>query len=388
MKKKVAILGSTGSIGKSLLDIIKQDKKNFQILLLTGNKNFRLLLKQAKFFDVKNIIITDQKNYLKAKKILKTKKINIYNNFDKLNNIFRNKKIDYVMSSIVGIDGLYPTIKIIKFTKKIAIANKESIICGWNLIKKELKKNKTKFIPVDSEHFSIWSDIKYAETKNIKKIFLTASGGPLLKLDSNQLKNINRSIVLNHPTWKMGKKISIDSATMMNKCFEVMEAKNIFEIDYKKIEILVHPSSYVHAIVQYNNGIFKLIAHDTTMKIPIFNTINSGNELYNEISILNLKKLNNLDFQPIDRNKFPVLHLLKLLPNKHSMFETVIVSINDIIVQKYLDGKIQFNDISKLILKFIKSKEYQRFKYIYPKNINQIMTLKMKINHRISNIIS
>ena len=385
MRKNIAIIGSTGSIGKTLLSLVNH--KNYKIVLLAANRNYKNLLKQAVKYRVKNLIITDPASYDKALIFKKSKTIKIYNSFEHLNKILK-KKLDYVMSSFSGINGLEPTYKLIKHTKTIAIANKESIICAWPLLKKELKKNKTKFIPVDSEHFSIWSDIKYAETKNIKKIFLTASGGPLLKLDSNQLKNINRSIVLNHPTWKMGKKISIDSATMMNKCFEVMEAKNIFEIDYKKIKILVHPSSYVHAIVQYNNGIFKLIAHDTTMKIPIFNTINSGNELYNEISILNLKKLNNLDFQPIDRNKFPVLHLLKLLPNKHSMFETVIVSINDIIVQKYLDGKIQFNDISKLILKFIKSKEYQRFKHIYPKNINQIMNLKMKINHRISNIIS
>ena len=385
MRKNIAIIGSTGSIGKTLLSLVNH--KNYKIVLLAANRNYKNLLKQAVKYRVKNLIIIDPVSYAKALKFKKSKTIKIYNSFEHLNKILK-KKLDYVMSSFSGINGLEPTYKLIKHTKTIAIANKESIICAWPLLKKELKKHKTKFIPVDSEHFSIWSDIKYAETKNIKKIFLTASGGPLLKLDSNQLKNINRSIVLNHPTWKMGKKISIDSATMMNKCFEVMEAKNIFEIDYKKIKILIHPSSYVHAIVQYNNGIFKLIAHDTTMKIPIFNTINSGNELYNEISILNLKKLNNLDFQPIDRNKFPVLHLLKLLPNKHSMFETVIVSINDIIVQKYLDGKIQFNDISKLILKFIKSKEYQRFKYIYPKNINQIMTLKMKINHRISNIIS
>ena len=385
MRKNIAIIGSTGSIGKTLLSLVNH--KNYKIVLLAANRNYKNLLKQAVKYRVKNLIITDPVSYAKALKFKNSKTIKIYNSFEHLNKILK-KKLDYVMSSFSGINGLEPTYKLIKHTKTIAIANKESIICAWPLLKKELKKNKTKFIPVDSEHFSIWSDIKYAETKNIKKIFLTASGGPLLKLDSNQLKNINRSIVLNHPTWKMGKKISIDSATMMNKCFEVMEAKNIFEIDYKKIKILIHPSSYVHAIVQYNNGIFKLIAHDTTMKIPIFNTINSGNELYNETSILNLKKLNNLDFQPIDRNKFPVLHLLKLLPNKHSMFETVIVSINDIIVQKYLDGKIQFNDISKLILKFIKSKEYQRFKHIYPKNINQIMTLKMKINHRISNIIS
>ena len=191
MKKKIAILGSTGSIGKSLLDIVKKDKKNFEIFLLTGHKNLKLLFKQVKSFGVKNIIITDQKSYLKAKKILKNKKINIYNNFDKLNNFFKNKKIDYVMSSITGLNGLRPTIKLIKFCKTIAIANKESIICAWDLIKKELKKYNTQFVPVDSEHFSIWSLLSNNNSKQIKKIYITASGGPFIDYKINDLEELN-----------------------------------------------------------------------------------------------------------------------------------------------------------------------------------------------------
>jgi len=291
------------------------------------------------------------------------------------------------MSSFSGISGLEPTYKLIKYTKRIAIANKESIICAWPLIRKELKKYKTNFIPVDSEHFSIWSEIKNSDIKKIKKIYLTASGGPLLKLDLNRFKKIKKNLVLNHPTWKMGQKISVDSATMMNKCFEVMEAKNIFEIEYKKIEIIVHPSSYVHAIVQYNNGLFKLIAHDTTMRIPVFNTIYVGEKSYKKTRDINLKKLNNLDLHIVDINKFPIINILKLLPNRHSMFETIIISINDIVVQKYLQDKIRFNDISKLILKFVKNKAYSRFKQIYPKNIDEILTLNKMINDKISNSI-
>ena len=185
MVSKIAVLGSTGSIGKTCLKIIARDKKNFKIELLSAQKNYKLLFKQAKEFNVKNIIITDKKSYdiAKSKKNLSIK---IYNNFDELKKIFP-KKIDYIMSSIVGLHGLSPTLKIIKFTKKIAIANKESIICGWNLINKELRKNNTEFIPVDSEHFSIWYALRNNLNKNIDKIYLTASGGSLLNVKKKQL---------------------------------------------------------------------------------------------------------------------------------------------------------------------------------------------------------
>ena len=175
IKKKIAILGSTGSIGKSLLKIIEKNKKDFEIILLTANKNHRVLNEQCKKFNVKAVIIKDKINFEKFKKINKIQNLKVYNNFQNLNKII-NKKIDYTMSSIIGIDGLEPTLKIIKYTNNIAIANKESIICAWNLINKKLLKYKTKFIPVDSEHFSIWYALKNNKIKNINKIFLTASG--------------------------------------------------------------------------------------------------------------------------------------------------------------------------------------------------------------------
>ena len=202
MKKKIAILGSTGSIGETLLDIIEKDKKNFEIILLTADKNFNKLLNQAKKFKVKNLIVTNKKIF---KKIKNRKNIKIYNSFDNFNLIFK-KKIDYVMCSIVGLDGLDPTIKIIKYTKKIAIANKESIICGWNLIKKELSKNKTEFIPVDSEHFSLWYGLKNFNNEDIEKIFITASGGPFYKISLNKFKTIKISDAINHPIGKWAKR--------------------------------------------------------------------------------------------------------------------------------------------------------------------------------------
>ena len=192
MKKKIAILGSTGSIGKTSLKIIARDKKNFKLELLSAKKNYKLLINQAKKFNVKNIIITDRKCYNLAKN-KKIKSINIYNNFENFSKIF-TKKIDYAMCAIVGLDGLSPVLKIIKHTKKIAIANKESIICAWNLIHNALDKHKTQFIPVDSEHFSIWYALKNNQNKNISKIYLTASGGPFYKTSLNKFKSMMREI--------------------------------------------------------------------------------------------------------------------------------------------------------------------------------------------------
>ena len=180
MIKKVAILGSTGSIGKLLLNIIKKNKKKFKIVLLTANNNYKDLYKQTQEFNVKNVIVSNKDSFEKFKKLNKEKKVNIYNNFKNLEKITKSK-IDYTMSAIVGIDGLGPTINIIKHTKTIAIANKESIICGWSLIKKKLNKFKTKFIPIDSEHYSIWSIIKDIHPSKVDQIILTASGGPFFK---------------------------------------------------------------------------------------------------------------------------------------------------------------------------------------------------------------
>ena len=384
MKKKIAILGSTGSIGKSLINIISKDKNNFQVVLLTANKNYKLLFEQAKKFNVKNVILSDVNKYNKYKLIFTRNKIRVFNNFKDLKKIFKNNKIDYAMSAVVGLDGLYPTINIIKHTKKIAIANKESIICAWNLIKKELLKYNTTFVPVDSEHFSIWYSLSDKKNFNIDKIYLTASGGPLLNIPINKFKNLKINQITKHPNWNMGKKISVDSSTMMNKIFEVIEAKKIFNIHYNQISILIHSKSYLHALVKFQDGMIKLIAHDTTMKIPIFNTVYDNVQKPYSSKNIDFNKINNLDLRIVDKNKFPLVNILKYLPSNDSLFETVLVSANDMLVSLFLEKKILFTDISRIFLKTVLSKEFFKYKFIRPKNLNEIAKLneyvRLKIN--------
>ena len=290
------------------------------------------------------------------------------------------------MCSIVGIDGLEPTLKLIKYTKIIAIANKESIICGWNIIKKKLKIFKTKLIPVDSEHFSIWYALRNNNTTNISKVFLTASGGPLLNFSKNKIKNINIKDVLKHPNWKMGNKITVDSSTMMNKVFEVIEARNIFDLSLKKLSILIHPKSYVHAILKFNDGMIKIVAHHTTMEIPITNSI--YNTKINSIikNNLDIQKLNNLNFSKVNYNKYPSVKILQLLPDKFSLFETIMVSANDELVRLFLKKKIKYSEIAQKLLKFISSKEFFKYKKKLPNSISEIVKLdryvRLKINSK------
>ena len=374
MRKKIAILGSTGSIGKTTFNIVKKNRKEFEVVLLTTNKNINEIFKQAQILKTKNIFITSKPHYLKAKKKLKKNNLKIFNDLNDLKKIFK-KKIDYTMCAISGLEGLRPTLDMIQFTKNIAIANKESLVCGWNLIKKKLIKYNTEFIPVDSEHFSIWSLIKNIKTSDIEEVVITASGGPFLKLPESKFKKIKPSSAVKHPNWNMGKKISVDSATMMNKVFEVIEAQRIFGIELKKFKILVHPNSYVHSIVKFTNGTTKILVHDTNMQIPIFNTLyqNSNKKLMSRK--LDITKLNNLNFKNIDRKKFPIINILNYVSKKFSLYETVIVSANDLLVELFLKGKIKFLDISKYLNKIVKLKEFKKFKRILPTEANQIIKL-------------
>ena len=385
MDKDIIILGSTGSIGTSTLNIIRRNKKKFNIKLLTANNNIKKILSQSIEFKVNKIVIQNKKKYIKFENQFKRNKIQVFFDLEKaLKSI--NKKVHYTINAISGIDGLEPTIKIIKYTKNIAIANKESIICGWKFIKNTLKKNKTNFIPIDSEHFSIWSLIKNEKKKNIKKIYLTASGGPFLYKKLLNVKNVKAKLALKHPNWNMGKKISIDSATMMNKIFELIEAKKIFNLDINKFDIIIHPKSYIHAVVHFNNGLVKFLTHDTNMEVPIMNSLYLNNEsfIYND-NKLNFEILNGINFINPDKKKFPLLNLIKIIPIKNSYFETILITINDELVMRYLRGEINYFSLNNNLLNMIKKPYFAKYYQSSPNNINDIKSMVNKVKNYLNN---
>ena len=289
------------------------------------------------------------------------------------------------MSAISGIDGLLPTYKIINQTKLIAIANKEAIVCGWPLIKKELNRNKTKFVPVDSEHFSISEILKSSNPLSIEKIYITASGGPFLNFSNSKLSKVSLREALNHPNWKMGKKISIDSATMMNKVFEVIEAKNIFDVSYNKISILIHSKSYVHALVKFNDGKIKFLAHEADMRIPIHNSVYINYTKKINTKNINLDILNDLKFQEVDDKMFPTTKILNLLPKKNSLYETALVAINDYFVSMFIQKKISYKDLINSINNNAYNKIFLKLRKKTPKNIQDIYKTRNYVYSKLDN---
>ncbi len=287
MTKLISILGSTGSVGVSTLKIIDKKKKFFKINLLSANSNYKLICKQISKYNPNIFLIFDLKVFKKVKNKFKHKKIKIINKFIKGTLV---KNSDITVSAIPGIDGLEPTIFMVKKSKKVLIANKESIVCGWKFLRANAKKNNVKIIPVDSEHYSIMKLLENHKMNEIKKIYITASGGPFLNYKFKRLRKITPKEALRHPKWKMGKKISVDSATLMNKILELIEARKLFSIPNNKIDILIHPNSLVHAIIFLNNGLVKFIYHETSMIIPIANAIFDGKINIEDFYKLNKKK--------------------------------------------------------------------------------------------------
>jgi 1-deoxy-D-xylulose-5-phosphate reductoisomerase len=270
MKKLISVLGSTGSIGLSTLKILDKKKNYFKPYLFSANKNYNLICAQIRKYKPVFFLINDEKVFVKVKKKFKSKATKIINT---LNNKDFKKISDISVLAIPGIAGLSPTIFMLRKSKKVLLANKESVICGWNIINNLSIKYKTKIIPIDSEHFSIFKLLNNVHLSEIKKVYLTASGGPFLNYKINKLKRIKPQDALRHPKWKMGKKITVDSSTLMNKILEYIEAQKLFKLEKNKLEILIHPESLVHAIVKFNNGLVKFIYHDTSMIIPIANAL-------------------------------------------------------------------------------------------------------------------
>ena len=360
MKKKIVILGSTGSIGMSTLEVIRKDKKNFDVVLLTANNNFTKLIQQAKEFKVKNVLIKNEKFYLKVKNSLKKTKTRVYSGDASINKII-SRKVDLTMSAIVGLAGLQPTVDAIKVSKTVALANKETIICGWHFLSKLKKKYKTEILPVDSEHFSIMELTKNVTDDEIEEIIITASGGPFLRVPRNKLNDIKPKQAINHPNWKMGKKISVDSANLMNKVFEVIEAYKLFGFKKKKYRIIIHPQSYVHSIICFKNGLIKMILYNADMKIPISNILYGRKNKFSNLSKIKSKVLNDMTFQEVDKKKFPSVKLIKKCFTSGFSTSIVVNASNEVLVGLFLKGKIGFLDIVKTINKIFKDKEFKKY---------------------------
>ena len=386
MKKDIFLLGSTGSIGETVLKILKKDKKNFSVKLLTTNTNINKINKQANKFKVKKIVIFNKSSYYKYLRKFNEKNIKVYHSIDEV--LKNNKKKSYLtINAISGIEGLEPSLKIIKYTKNFAIANKESIVCGWSFLKKKIKEYNTNFIPLDSEHYSIWSLLKNEKKNNINKIYITASGGPFLNKKLSEIKNIKPEFALKHPNWKMGKKISIDSATMMNKIFEVIEAIKIFNLEPDKIGILIHPKSYLHAIINFKNGLTKLLAHNTTMEIPIANALYKDEYVYKfNANKFAYNELNGLNFKKPDLKKFPLLQILNY-KYLNTYFEIILVAINDALVKKYLDNEISYISMQKSMIKLLKKPYFKKYYIRKPKNISDIKFMVKMVNKYLDNYL-
>ena len=355
-KKTIAILGSTGSIGQSSLDIIKKSKE-FKVELLIANKNYFKITNQIKVFKPNIVIINNKKVFLKIKKKYQKENLVILNNI--LNVRKYIKKIDVTVSAIPGIAGLEPTILFTKLSKKILLANKEAIICGWHLIKKNSIKYKTELVPIDSEHFSIATLLKNYSKDQVEKVYITASGGPFLKLNINKFKNIKPKDAIKHPKWDMGKKISVDSATLMNKVLEISEALKLFPFSLKQYEIIIHPDSLIHAIIKLKNGTSLFLHHYPDMKIPIGNALLKN---FNYRNFFNYKdktynKIQTLNFSQINKKKFPAVNLIPIM-NSQKSSAIIINAANEIFVDEFLKNNINFNDIVAYLKLVLRDKSY------------------------------
>ena len=371
MKMKIAILGSTGSIGKSTLDVIRKDKNFFEVVFLSANNNYKKLIQQAKEFNVKNILIKNQIFHERTERSLKNSKTKVYSGDISLTNII-SKKLDYTMAAIVGVAGLQPTIDAIKISKTVALANKESIICGWEILSKFIKKNKTKILPVDSEHFSIMELTKDISDEEVEEIIITASGGPFLNIPQNKLNYVKPTQAINHPNWKMGKKISIDSANLMNKVFEVIEACRIFKFNKKKYRIMIHPQSYVHSIIRFKNGLIKMILYNTDMKIPISNTLYGRKNHVLNVKKIDARILSKLSFHNVNTKRFPSIKLINKCLNLGFLAPTIVNASNEVLVSLFLTKKIGFLKIVNTINKIFRDKDFKKHAKRKPKSIKDI----------------
>ncbi|MHC2995379.1 MAG: 1-deoxy-D-xylulose-5-phosphate reductoisomerase [Candidatus Atribacteria bacterium] len=355
MKRKIVILGSTGSIGKQTLDIIKNYPDKFEVIGLGGWENITLLKEQVISFKPKISVV---KNEYFAKNLRKElnnfNKTKIYWGIDGLIKLSILEEVDMVVVAITGIASLIPTFEAIKHRKKIALASKEAMVVAGGLLMREAKARNTIILPIDSEHSAVFQCLKNEQKDNIEKIILTASGGPLYNLTESALKNVSVEDALNHPNWEMGRKVTIDSATLMNKGLEVIEARWLFDIPTKKIEIVIHPQSYVHSMIQFIDGttLAQLSEHD--MKIPIQFALFYPERVNNNYTRLDLTRISQLTFKKPNFTKFPCIKLAYQALDIGGTMTAVLNGANEIAVNAFLNKKINITDIPLIIQNIMK----------------------------------
>lgn len=343
--KKIAIFGSTGSVGESTLNVIRNNLDLFEIVTLVAGKNIEKLIEQIEEFKPKNVYIIDKENADRLTQLYKN--INIYYGEDGMEEISKLTDFDISISALVGISGLKPTYNMIKNGKTVALANKEVLVAGGELIMKTAKEYKAKLLTVDSEHSAIMQCLNGEENNKIDKILLTASGGPFF--DKEITENITVEEALNHPTWNMGPKITIDSSTMMNKGFEIIEAKWLFNVEPSQIEVVVHRKSLVHSMVQFEDGTIMANIGPKSMQIPIAYALNYPNRIPNNIEKLDLFEVVDLKFEKPDLDKFKCLKLAYEAIRRGHSYQVVLNAANEVLVDSFLHKKIKYTEIPNKI---------------------------------------
>lgn len=351
MPKKIAILGSTGSIGVNTLDIVRSSKNRFKVSGLAAGGNVALLEKQIREFKPKYTALFDEKKAGLLKKRVGRLKVEVFSGIEGLLKVASIPDTEMVVSAIVGAAGLFPTFAALKSGKDIALANKETLVIAGELFMKHSREKRVRIIPVDSEHSAIFQCINGATNRKIKKIILTASGGPFLTYPVEKLKKVTPREALNHPNWNMGPKITIDSATLMNKGLEVIEAHWLFGIDANKIEVIIHPESIVHSMVEFIDTSIIAQMGLPDMRVPINYALNYPERVSTNLPPLNLTKTKTLTFLNPDYKKFPCLKYAFHALNIGRTMPAVLNAANEVAVQAFLKGSISFTGIPKIIKK-------------------------------------
>ena len=346
-KKQIAILGSTGSIGTQALKVIEEHPNLYEAYALTANNQVELLAEQARKFMPAAVVIANEAKYLQLKEMLADLPIQVYAGADALCEIVEAKPIDVVLASMVGYAGLRPTMNAIRAGKAIALANKETLVVAGELINALAQQYKTPILPVDSEHSAIFQCLE--PNNALEKVILTASGGPFRKFTMEQLQHVTKEQALKHPNWEMGAKITIDSATMMNKGFEVIEAKWLFGVRPDQIEVVVHPQSIIHSMVQYEDGAVKAQLGMPDMRLPIQYAFSYPQRIKASFDRLDFSKMTELTFEQPDTNRFRCLALAYEALNKGGNMACIVNAANEVVVSAFLKDRIPFLRMSEVI---------------------------------------